>query len=313
MQSSCQGIRIQKLKHEMVTGKQNCKLFSSAGLHSQKSVKLRWSLCRGPGLSASGPGEAPRRAPALSGSASGPALSVSGPGALSVGAGALSVGAGALCRGPRFLCRGLALSALSVSGPNDLCHLCRGVLRQSLCRGQALSGSLCVPLCVGARRFLCRGPALPVGAGAAAGALCVGPGALSVRARRFSAVSVSGPGALSLCQGGAVYVGACRGPALSVSGPCALCWGFVSGRGSSLPTLSVSGQSLRGTALSMLGPGDLCRGLHRGPAVLSQRLLCRGVALSAALSASGPGALCRGPWSQCRAPALWRCRGPAVL
>ena len=56
MQSSCQGVRIQKLKHEMVTGKQNCKLFSSAGLHSQKSVELRWPLCRGPTLSASGSG-----------------------------------------------------------------------------------------------------------------------------------------------------------------------------------------------------------------------------------------------------------------
>ena len=56
IQSSCQSFGIQKLKHEVVTGKQNCKLFSSAGLRPQTNVELQrpvgapHSLCRAPTL-----------------------------------------------------------------------------------------------------------------------------------------------------------------------------------------------------------------------------------------------------------------------
>ena len=135
------------LRHEMVTGKQNSKLFSSAGLPSQTRVELWWSLCRSPMLSVWGP-----------------ALSVSIP--------TLCVGAQrSLCRGP----------ALSVSGPGALYLRARRSLR----RAPALSLSGHGALCVGARRSLCRAPAFPAsGPGAlpvGPDALCVG-GALGVRA-----------------------------------------------------------------------------------------------------------------------------------
>ena len=98
MHSSCQGVQLQKLKHEMVTGKQNCNLFSS-GLALTKE-------CRAPVVSVSGPGALCVGAGAL----------LSGPGAFCVQARPSVWGPGAHCVGPqRSLSR--CAPAVSVSGP----------------------------------------------------------------------------------------------------------------------------------------------------------------------------------------------------
>ena len=301
----------------MVTGKQNCKLFSSAGLHSQKSVELRWSLCRSPMLSVSRPGTLCVGPDAL---CRGPALSVSGPGTVLCRAPALCsrlcVGAWrSLCHGPT-LCMGPALlSGPAVSGP---CALCVGALsvwaRRSLpalCRGT--SGNLSV----GARRSLCRGRRSVSGPGS----LCRGPtlsvsecSALCRSAARClclgAAVSISGP-ALSASRPGALcvgpstlYVGArcslCRGPALSASGPGALCRALA----------ALSQRSLcQAPTLSLSGPGALRRSLRRGPALFVSgpdavmSLPCVGLCVGGGRSFSN--ARCVGFWrSLCRGPAL---------
>ena len=156
----------------------------------------RRSLCRGPALSVSGPAlscslcgrrslcrglsghGAPRRSlcrgPALSRSLCRDLCPHRRSPALCVGRGALCVGARrCLCQAPE----------LSVSG--------HAAPRRSLCRGPALSRSLCrdlcphrrspATLCVEARRFSVSGPgALCVGALRSPGAPCVGPLCLQV-------------------------------------------------------------------------------------------------------------------------------------
>ena len=169
----------------------------------------------------------------------------------------------------------LALSlSLSVLGP--------GVL---------LSVSRCGPLCVGARRSrtIFVGSRHSLSWGPAFYSLCRGPPSLC----RGLALSVSGPGALSLIVSGpgGLCVGPrrslCQGPALSVSGPGAL-------------------------ALSLSGPGALCLGAqHSSLCVAVWPSLCRGLALSV----SGPGALSlvvSGPGGLCVGPRRSLCRGPAL-
>ena len=197
-------------------------------------------------------------------------------------------------------------------------------------------------VCVGARRSLCRSPALFVskpgalcrGPARGPGALCVGPGALCVGARRSfyrapaisvrvclepglfldwsSALSgglfVSGPGAL--CQ----RVRAVRrAAALCLGARRCLCraWRFVSGPGA----LSIGlRRSLSGCVWS---PDCFSIGARRSPA----GSLCRGPALCVSVcvlcvgprrSVSGPGrCLCR-DWRFVSGPgAPSECRGPA--
>ena len=178
-------------------------LLLSVGARRSVSGPVAPYLCQGPALFVSGPARSECRGPArlLSVGARrslcrGPALLVSGPGAPCVGArrslhGGRRQGTVLLCedslwKSRRSACRVPVLSvALCVGGPAVLFQLC-------LCRGPALfvsgPGALlhfpdtaglcwvwrfCLPveaLCVGARRFLCRGlafvcrPALSVGA-----------------------------------------------------------------------------------------------------------------------------------------------------
>ena len=138
-------------------------------------------------------------------------------------------GPGAPCvRSRRFLCWG---AALFVSGPESV------RAPRSLCRGPALSPSLCR-----ARRSLYD----------ALRALCV----------RGPTLFVSGPGALLVGARPPCFAARrslCRGPALSVSGPSALCVGArrCLCRGSA--------------ALSVYGPGALCVG-PPGPDALSLSL-----------------------------------------
>ena len=168
------------------------------------------SLCRCPALFVSGPGALVLARCSL---CRAPAVSVSGPALSCSGPGALSLmsGPGALCVGP----------ALSISG------VCVGA-RRSLCRSPALPGAMCragalsVSSVSGLALFV-SGP----------GTLCVRPGILCVRARCFLALCigaravcrvqglapfVSDPG--SLCGPSPLCVGAwrslCRAPALSV-------------------------------------------------------------------------------------------------
>ena len=213
----------------MVTGKQSCKLFSSAGLQSRKSVELRWSLCRGLALSASVPG------------------------AVYVGA---QGSPGALCVGPRRSSgRGGPLPMLAVSGPDGLCV----ALRRSLCGGPALFVSGLGALSVGARRSLhVSGPsALCVGARRFWAVSVSGPGGLSL-----CRVSMSGPGgrpALSMAR--AVYVGPRRSLSGSLSGPGSPPMLFVSGP----DAVSVSGPGalcvgvLLHRGLAVLSQRSLCR------------------------------------------------------
>ena len=277
MQSSCQGVRVQPLKHEMVTGKQSCKLFSSAGLHSQKSVELRWSLCRGPALSASRRGAALCRAPAVSDRLCvGARRSRCRAPALSLSRLALSVsGPAAACVGPALSVWGPALSA---SGPNALC---RGVLRRSLCRGAALSmsgpGNLCRGLCQGpavlSQCSLCR--ALTLSLSGSGRVSCRGPVLL-----------VSGPGALCRAPG------ACRCPALCRP---ALCRALaLSMSGPALPMLSVSGRALS---------GRVCVGARRSPGALSVAAgtLCVGTCRSVS------GGVLRKPRAPIRMPPILSC------
>ena len=155
-----------------------------------------------------------RRGPALSVSAWRLALSVSE-------LGARRRPRCSLCTGPALpLCRSPALllcPALFASEPGALC---RGKAFSvpgpgALCQGPALSmsGRRGPALCVGARRFLCQGPAL--------GALCVGPRRFLCHCRG-AVLSPSPVGTRrSLCRG-TVCVGprrsACRAPAPFKSG-----------------------------------------------------------------------------------------------
>ena len=233
-------------------------------------VRTWRSLCRGPALFVSGR----------------PAMYLSGLGGLYVGARRSVSGPGALCVGARALCRA---PARFVSGPGaDLCWAlfvagpgapCVGARR--ICQAWAVSvsapGALCrapalfvsgPALCVGARRSLCRDPALSVGSRRR------GPAVLSQDSVcQVPAVCVSGPSAF--CLSGRSF---CRGPALCVAAQRSLCQG---------PALCVgalyagAGQSVcRGPALFVSGPGALCVG--------AQRSLCRGPAQALA------GALCVG-------------------
>ena len=121
------------------------------------------------------------------------------------------------------LCDALALSVSGArrclprfSGPSGLCV--------TYC---ALSASGPGALFVGARRSLCRGPALSLCQGPA---LFVGPGALRVGAWRSlfrgPALSVSGPGALSLSVSGHGALSLSLGPALSLSLSLGPQWSF---------------------------------------------------------------------------------------
>ena len=136
-------------------------------------------------------------------------------------------------------------------------------------------------LCVGARRSLCRGPALCVG-----NALCVGarrfvsgPGAPCVGAQRSLSGSTSGPGAPF--------------PRLSLSGPGVLCVGprrFLSGPGA--PYVGARRSVCRAPTICVSGPGALCVGAQRS--VLGVwRSLCRCVGAQCgdgSVNPSGPAA-----------------------
>ena len=207
----------------------------SLGVGARRFLCHPGALCRGPALSASGPGPrcvGPQRS--LCRGCGGLLLFVMGPGALCVGprrslcrAPALSVsGPGALCVGPwRSLRRGpagvrlnhcyvfiittylgrsipfrcgIAAPAMGINGTSPAGR------PASLSRGPALSPSLC--------RDLCWAPALSV---SGPGPLCVGPSMLSVSDPAALSLSVSGPS--TLCVGaGALCVGPrhslCRGP-----------------------------------------------------------------------------------------------------
>ena len=126
---------------------------------------------------------------------------------------------------------------------------------------------------MGARRSLCRAPAL---------SLSSGPGALSVGAQR----SLSGPS--GLCVGARRSLLKRRSLSGSVSGP---------------------GGPPFGLRRFVSRPGALCVAVRRS---LCQGSVCSVSGPGAALSGfvSGPGALCVGPWlwlslSLCRAPALF--------
>ena len=120
IQSSCHGFSTQKLKHEMVTGKQSCKLFLSAGLHSPKSVESSGGLCVGAQRSLCRGSDALCR---------GPALSVSEPGGLCVGA------RRSLRRARHCLCGGPALFIVSGFG-----GLCRAPALRSACHQSGPAG-----------------------------------------------------------------------------------------------------------------------------------------------------------------------------
>ena len=240
-----------------------------------------WLLCRVPSLYVSGPGAlcvGARRSLCR-----GPARSVSGPGALCVGAALFVSGPGALCLGarrPALSVSGPGAFSLSVTGPGAFC---RG--RCSLCWWSRRSS------CVEPRRSLCRYPAPHY-------------------------AQVTSVYSIQICFSVAKLSGLCRAPALSVSGPgalslsvsCPCCFRVQSSRSlSRVPALSVSGpgalclrarRSLcQGPALFVSGPGALCVGPR-----------CRGLALSA----SRPGALSLCRRSLCRAPAL-SVSGPDAL
>ena len=220
-----------------------------------------------------------------------------------------TAGRRSFCRGPALFCVGARRFVSGPGGPLPALFLSAGApcvgARRSLCRGPALCvvarrsvsgpGAFCVGarrsfFCVGGRR--CRGSASGPSAPLARLSLS-GPGSLCVGPRRFLSRSLSGPGCPLPCL--------CRGPALLVSGrslrrgPALL----VSGPGGPLPALFVS------------GPDALCRGLAllaSGPAAPS---LCRGPALCARRFVSGPGALCRGPALFVSGPGALR--GPALF
>ena len=199
---------------------------------------------------------------------------MSGPGALYVGS------LRSLCLTP----------APSVSCPSAPCvgpQLCIGALvgpRRSLRPAPTLCVGPRRSLGVGARRSLCRGPALSVLVSGAALSrfLCRGPAVF--RARRSlcqaPAVSVSGPKAVG------VRWSFWARPQRSVSGPGALsflCRGPALGSG---PALSVSGLG-SGPALSVSGPGAVCVGPRRSLA------LCVGARRSVSGSVLAPGAFSR--------------------
>ena len=194
-------------------------------LSGRRSLCRGPALCVGPALFVSGPGALCRAGAPCVGVLSG---SVSGPGALS------------LCRGPE-LCAGARRS------------VCRG--RRSLCRGPALS------LSVGARRSLCRAPALfvsgpstlSIGLPRSLSGCVWSPDGSGTGARRSSALSVSGPGALrqSLCVGPRRFVSACvSGPGASVGRNLRRCF---------CQSSAVSICLYVGPALFVSGPGALCR------------------------------------------------------
>ena len=287
------------------------------------------SECRGPALYASAP-KALCHGPALLLSV-GARRSVSGPGASSEcrGPALFLSGPGTPCVGARrSLCRGSALSGVAVEAR---CASAKTLFRRSrrcVCRVPVLSVAVRVgagarrsvsgpgALCVGARRSLCRCPALSVHFPDTGGlywvwrllSACRGP----VCRRK-----APGPGAPSECRDPALFSALCRGSALFVSGP-ALCVGAqrvfgVSEPGALCAALFASGpgalcvgarrfvsgppSECRGPALFVSGPGDLCRE-------------CRGPALFV----SGPGALCRGPALLASGPGTSsECRGPALF
>ena len=175
---------------------------------TQKGVSSSGGLCVGAQRS-------------LCGALSGPTLRV---GAQRSGSGtqgpALSVYT-ALCRG---LCRGLALG-LRHSGPGALCvygSLSRSVSGPGalccVCQAPTLSVSGQGAFCVGAGRFLCRGPTVSVSAPALSVKVCPPAVCREAVPGARPALSVSGPG---------LFVSGPAAPALSVSG---LCWGSVSAR-----------------------------------------------------------------------------------
>ena len=311
------------------------------------SVSGPGALCRGPALLASGPASGPGAPLAR--------LSLSGPGSLCVGprrflsrslSGARRSSSGAacvaarrsLCQGPALLASGPAAPCVGArrSSPKTLFSRYRRSVRQvwrflSVCRGPTICASghggplpalfLSGPGGPGAdtdRRSLCRAPALFLSDSVIS---VWSPDCLCSGARRSSALSVSGPGALrrSLCVGtGAgcslsrVGVRAWRSspktplprPGSLRVGPRRFLSGSVSGPGGPLPALFVS------------GPGALCR----GPAVLSQRSFCRGLALcvGARRLMSYPALLlCVGAKRGDRRSLCWArrssCRGPALF
>ena len=199
---------------------------SVSGPAGALSVGARRSLCRGPALFVSGPGALRRGLAVLSrrflyrGPALGPALFVSGPRALCVAARRFVSGPGAPCvRARRSASRPGAVGGQ----PRGSVLLSQDCFCQvpAVCVSAPLSVAVSVVLpqdsifqvpavlsrpnnlCVGARRPLCRSPALCLSGPAL---FVPGPGAL--------------PGAPSLCRGPAVCVVAprfCyRAPALSV-------------------------------------------------------------------------------------------------
>ena len=280
-------------------------------------VAARRSLCRAPALFVSGlcrptlfirAQHSPCRGPALSVAvgigARRPSpktffcqVFVSGPGALCVGA------RRSLCRARRrewrFLRRGPALylcrgPTLFLSGPGALCQgLCRGSVSgpDGFCFGAGRSStlfvsrpgtlqrSLCVEVCVGARRSspdtFVSGLALFI----------LGPSGLCVEAQR----SVRQGPAHFVSRPGAVCVGArrslsrpvalCRGPALCIGPRARRSVRSASGPGAPLPTLSLSGPAAcvsgpgaccQGPALFMSGPGGLCVEAQRSVALFGR-------------------------------------------
>ena len=194
-------------------------------------IGVRRSLCRGPAVL----GRGGLCIGPLRSLYRAPALSVSGPGALCVGARRSVSGPGALCVGP---CVG---PWRSVSGP----------------------GAVCVGLC----RAPCQAPA----AQRSPGTLCVGPGALFVRA----------PLSRFLCRD------LCRAPALSLRSPCRAGERRAPARSICLrpvaPALSVSAP--RSFCVCWVPPLSRC--LCPAP---GQSCLCQGPALG-----PWPRALCVGP------------------
>ena len=185
-------------------------------------------------------------------------------------------------------------------------------------------------LCVGARRSVCRGPALFVSGpalsvGARRSFFVSGPGALCAGARlsfhRAPALSVRvcvEPGLFlyrSSALLSALCVGArhsppfslCRDPALCV-GVCVRAW--RSPVASETGSVTLRRSLCRGPALFLSGPGGLCRLFASGAALCvgARRSLRRAVFSqdsllhAPAVCVSGPGAFCRG-----------LCRGRAVL
>ena len=215
-------------------------------------------------------------------------------------------GAPSLCQGPALLlCVGARRFVSGPGGP-PLCRgtaLCAGARRSFvsgpalLCRGAALLVSGPGALCVGARRFV-SGPGAPLCRGAVTALFVSGPGTLRVGARRsFQAPALSvrvcvEPG-LFLYRSSALFsalcVGARRSPAVSLCQDPALCVG-VCVKSQRCPVvwpgaLSVGRRSWRSLSGCVWSPDCFCIGARA-----LQRSLCRGQALSGALSDSGPGA-----------------------